>query len=495
MSTTGRPISVLKILFWTSVPAGLLLLTIVSAPFVWGWEREQHWQAYRQGALTTRKTLDLAPLPPPIDPALNFAGQAPFAPVPVDTAEKPTRPATLPREWLPEFLADHLQSPAGLDLADFREPWHLEKVPEAGLPTAILRTCDERLAGQWPAVLAAEAKPRARFGVRAWPRPVAEKLPVADVKTASWVHTIRAIALVRAHRGSEALGELQGTARIATALQDENSMLARALRGGVLWRHALVVRDGLNSGAWSDAEMATLDQALAPLHASMGFARTVDAERGELNAMVECLIAQSASSRSRQIHEWFPDKGAAPTMLAFFCRWRGVLRDNQLAMNRYMDAMRQQIDENGNWQPVDLPFDFDHMESAVRLRYALASIVTPVYGRAKQHLLTAEACLRQARLAVALERYRRAHGTFPDHLSQLTPAYLRSIPVDPMDGEEMRYAKDAPNRFRLWSVGEDLDDDGGKLETGEEKEGGEKSEPDDIVWLGTVAEARAASSR
>lgn len=484
VSTAGKPISVLKILFWASIPVALLTLTIVVAPFVWGWEQEQRWQAYRQGALTTRKVLELPPLPPPIDPAINFAGQPPFAVIPVDRDENPTQPPTLPGGWVPKFLPVGIQNPGGVHLADFREPWHLEQVPEAGLPAAILRVCDEQLAGKWPAVLAAEAKPQARFGVRPWPRPVLEKLPVADVKTASWMHTVRAIALAHAHRGSEALGELRGMARIATALQGESTMVAHALRGGVLWRHALAVRECLNAGAWSDAELAALDQELAPLHASTGYARTIDTERGELNAMVECLVSQSASGRARQIHEWFPHEDVGPAMLAFLCRWQGALRDNQLAINRYMDAVRQDIDEKGNWQPMDLPFDFDNMKGGESLRYALAVIVTPRYSRPEQHLLTAETCLRQARLAVALERFRRERGAFPDRLAQLTSQYLSSVPADPMDGEEMRYAKDAPDRFRLWSVGEDLDDDGGKVEV--KKDNNEEEKPDDIVWLGTV---------
>lgn len=485
MSNVGKPISVLKVLFWASVPVGLLVLTIVGAPFVWGWDREQHWQAYRQGALTTRKVLDLPPLPPPIDDAVNFAAQPPFAAVPVDRDENPLRPPTLPKDWFPKSIAEGLQAPEGINFADFREEWHLEKVPEAGLPAAILRVCDERLAAQWQAVLDAEAKPQARFGVRDWPRPVSDKLPVADIKTASWVHTVRAISLVRSHRGSEALDELRGTVRIATALQSESTLVGHVLRAGVLWRHALVVRDGLRTGAWSDTELAALDQALAPLHASTDFARTIDTERGALNATVDCLMSQSPSGRARQIREWFPGKEAGPAMLAFLCRWQGVLRDNQLAINRYMDAVRQEIDDKGNWQPAELPFDFEDMESAEKIRYALAEIITPSYTRPEQHLLKTETYLRQARLAVALERYRREHGAFPDRLAQLAPQYLRSLLKDPMDGEEMRYAKDAPNRFRLWSVGEDREDDGGKLQV--KKEDDEEEGADDIVWLGTVA--------
>jgi len=204
-----------------------------------------------------------------------------------------------------------------------------------------------------------------------------------------------------------------------------------------------------------------------------------------MNAAIECLVSQSTSERMRQIHQWFPGKETGHTMLALLCRSRGVLRDNQLLINRQLDAVRTQIDDKGDWQPTDLPFNFDTADNAVRIRYILASLAMVGYERAEQHLLSVEADLRQARLAVALERFRREHGAFPDRLSQLAPQYVRSVLADPMDGEPMRYAKDSANRFRLWSVGQNLDDDGGKLEV-KEKEEEEKSEPEDIVWLGEM---------
>jgi hypothetical protein len=481
--TAGKPISVWKVFIWATAPVGLLGLAIAVAPFVWSWECEQRWQAYCHGAATTRKALDLPALPPPIDSAVNFAGEAPFAAIPVDAQGHPIDPPSLPTEWLPSQLLTGLNKPARLDLGEARETLHLEKVPAAELPAAILRACDEHLAGKWQTVLSAEAKPQTRFGLRLWPMPVTEKIPAADLRTAAQVHVIRAVALLHARRGGEAVKEMRGIVRIAAALQGEKTIVAQVMRAAVLRLYARVVWQGLSDAAWSDSELAALEQELAPLHASTGYAEAIDTERGWMNAAIECLITQSPSERMRQSHQWFPGKETGHTMFALLCRSRGVLRDNQLLINRQLDVVRTQIDDKGNWQPTDLPFNFDTADNTVRIRYVLASHAMVGYERAERHLLAVEADLRQARLAMALERFRREHGAFPDRLGQLAPLYVRSVLVDPMDGEPMRYAKDGANRFRLWSVGQNLDDDGGKLEV---KEREEEGEPEDIVWLGEM---------
>ena len=42
-------------------------------------------------------------------------------------------------------------------------------------------------------------------------------------------------------------------------------------------------------------------------------------------------------------------------------------------------------------------------------------------------------------VAVALERYRRAHARWPETLAALTPSPLREVPLDPYDGAPLRY--------------------------------------------------------
>lgn len=63
--------------------------------------------------------------------------------------------------------------------------------------------------------------------------------------------------------------------------------------------------------------------------------------------------------------------------------------------------------------------------------------------------------------ALALELHRRKHGRHPDALTRLVPEFLSAVPVDWMDGKPLRYRLNPDGSFTLWSVGDNLTDDGG----------------------------------
>ncbi len=75
-----------------------------------------------------------------------------------------------------------------------------------------------------------------------------------------------------------------------------------------------------------------------------------------------------------------------------------------------------------------------------------------------------QAQLRCAAVALAVERYRRTHGRWPEALSDLAPAFLKAVPADPFDGQPLRYRKDKEGVV-VYSVGEDRKDDGGAFDT------------------------------
>jgi len=79
--------------------------------------------------------------------------------------------------------------------------------------------------------------------------------------------------------------------------------------------------------------------------------------------------------------------------------------------------------------------------------------------------------LLTARVGLAIERYRLAAGKLPDALADIVPDYLDSVPMDPFDGNELRYKKLEPG-FVVYSINEDMGDDGGKEKpTGKRKRG------------------------
>lgn len=71
-----------------------------------------------------------------------------------------------------------------------------------------------------------------------------------------------------------------------------------------------------------------------------------------------------------------------------------------------------------------------------------------------------QAWLRCAVAALASERFRLAHGSWPDSISGLVPEFLSETPIDPFDGQplRLRHLKDS---LVIYSIGPDGNDDGG----------------------------------
>jgi len=91
--------------------------------------------------------------------------------------------------------------------------------------------------------------------------------------------------------------------------------------------------------------------------------------------------------------------------------------------------------------------------------------------------------------AIALERYREKHGSYPDNLAALTPEFLKTPLPDFMDGQPLRYQLADDGHFLLYSVGLDCVDNGGKIQPRSSDEGfsrptrpGMPLPEADIVW-------------
>jgi hypothetical protein len=72
------------------------------------------------------------------------------------------------------------------------------------------------------------------------------------------------------------------------------------------------------------------------------------------------------------------------------------------------------------------------------------------------------ASARCARLAVAIERHRRARGAWPERLTDLDWKGPRDVLVDPFTGRPLQYRLTSEG-YTLYSVGPDARDDGGKI--------------------------------
>jgi hypothetical protein len=99
----------------------------------------------------------------------------------------------------------------------------------------------------------------------------------------------------------------------------------------------------------------------------------------------------------------------------------------------------------------------------------LSESVVTLTGLSRK-VMRIEAARQVVITAIALKRCQLEHGSYPEKLSELVPEFLASVPLDPVDGNPLRYRLNADGTFLLYSVGENGKDDGGNpsLEMGVE---------------------------
>jgi ABC-type transport system involved in multi-copper enzyme maturation permease subunit len=107
--------------------------------------------------------------------------------------------------------------------------------------------------------------------------------------------------------------------------------------------------------------------------------------------------------------------------------------------------------------------EFKRIDKTIVHRPLLIRMLMPAGMKVDQAFLRSRAYLRTAIVALAVERYRREHGRWPATLTELVPSKLANIPVDPYDGQPLRYRRNTDGVV-IYSVGPDKTDDGGKLD-------------------------------
>jgi hypothetical protein len=114
-------------------------------------------------------------------------------------------------------------------------------------------------------------------------------------------------------------------------------------------------------------------------------------------------------------------------------------------------------------------------------RFMLSARAFPNYVKATQTALRRETSRRLTITAIAIRRYQQRHPSPPPELGALCPEYLPRPPLDPMNGLPFRYRVGTNDSFVLYSVGEDLRDNGGDPAP---SAGGKPGFdiPRDIVW-------------
>ena len=92
----------------------------------------------------------------------------------------------------------------------------------------------------------------------------------------------------------------------------------------------------------------------------------------------------------------------------------------------------------------------------------LAVIAVPDFTKIFQISAYNQTLVNEAQIACALERYRFAHGSYPETLDVLVPQFIETVPHDLIGGQPLHYRRTDDGKFQLYSVGWNEQDDGGQ---------------------------------
>ena len=323
---------------------------------------------------------------------------------------------------------------------------------------------------------AASRLPYARFPVcYDDDNPASILLPhLASLKSCALVLRLRAVAELQAGQAEKALNDVMLTLRLTEALRAEPILISHLVRISVLDIALQPVWEGLADHKWSETQLLTLDAELAKLDFLADYHLTIRAERTFGVHVIDYL--RRNPSHIREVVGWTSfddDKGWQSNQGEFqvgifqFAP-RGWFEQNKLSICRLSDDFFRPIinlDTRVFSRTSEARADTAILQLLAKrnpyelfARYFLRSMPT-----VSRKFVRSQTSTDLARLAIALERHRLAHGNYPETLDALVPQFIAKLPHDVINGQPLKYRRNADASFILYSVGWNEKDDGGTV--------------------------------
>lgn len=360
-------------------------------------------------------------------------------------------------------------------LPDRPEP-NPDDAPGASVLTALNRLEDDLD----PLRSAARSRPECRFPLH-YEEGFNMLLPhLVVLRRTSELLRLRALALLSEDRTDEALAETLLALRLSDGIRNEPILISLLVRV-VIDRTALQpVWEGCLDRRWNDSQLRTLQQALATRRYLDDIATVLHGERILGSHTYDVMVR--GGDPLRALLGMMADSDHS---LASFIRFipRGWIRQNQVAHSRHLGSLVADLQRAPSHAALP-PGDERLLQSLDRRSpfTILAGMLVPAIDKSITRAYHAEAVNRLALAGLALERHHLAEGRYPDRLDALVPRFLESVPIDPMDGQPLRYRLTDTGDFQLYSVGEDHRDDQGVRTRSGRSTGSDSSRSGDLVW-------------
>jgi hypothetical protein len=321
----------------------------------------------------------------------------------------------------------------------------------------------------------AARRPFSRFPIRYEDADQALLPHLAHLKGSASLLQIRALARLQTGDSTNALADLHLILRIGQAAGADPVLIGALVQFAIENLAVATFWQGWRDSAWTDSQLAELQQRFSAIHSRSNILLALRGERIFSSTLYDLMREDPSRfwASDAEVGEGAP-AGPSPSLRIMPSGW---VRQNQATHSRVIDDMVRHAQE----RPEDRALSNDRVSlmqqlEAIPLPYSImASMLLPAL---ENSFKTADRQLVITQLAItvcALERHRIAHQRYPDSLAALTPAFIQSIPIDPIDGQPLRYSLEPDGSFRLYSIGLNARDDGG--EAGKPRQDGP-----DWVW-------------
>jgi hypothetical protein len=300
--------------------------------------------------------------------------------------------------------------------------------------------------------------------------PAAILLPhLAAIKCSSLFLQLRAIAELQNGRSEQAFDDVKLSLRLAEAVRTEPFIITHLVRVAILQITLQPIWEGLAEHRWSDAQLAALDAELAKLDFLADYEFTVRSEPAFHIRLIDYL--EQKRSRYQEFVSLFSNNNPHdaevlnnfPATAIFYLAPKGWFDQNKINMVQrrqkwdapIVDDPQQTVSpklvlagEAAQSKMTYSPFNFSARLESFLDNYA-------------QKVAREQTAVNLARVAIALERFRLAHGEFPESLDVLAPQFIAQVPHDVIGGQPLKYRRTDDGQFILYSIGWNETDDGG----------------------------------
>jgi hypothetical protein len=304
---------------------------------------------------------------------------------------------------------------------------------------------------------------------------------LAAMKRSTQLLELRAVAELADHQAAKGLDDVELLLRLDDKLRQEPTLIAHLVSVAITAIQMQPIYEGLAQHGWNDAQLAELESALA---AKDFLADYQKAMRGERTYAIESMESERIT---REVKYEVEDDSGEYKIMTDRLRWTPTAFFYQTELNfaRFADQYALPL--------VDLerrtvsPAALRRAEAAVQgeLKHhnpykIMAGLSFSAVAPAVEKFAAAQSQTDLALVACALERYRLAHGAYPDTLGALTPQFIEKLPHDIINGQPLHYRRTADGLFVLYSLGWNETDHGGQIALN--KNGGIDRKNSDWVW-------------